>query len=123
MGSRDPAEAASLLAVEIQRLEIPWDWIRMDIEPVTEKLLSGSSSAHSGPQRARTHTQIVLLNGQAVRFPLLVHQAVMHLPSVHQLLLCAADGKDNFKGTRKTLDGPNFMHNDDFCSEGGGAKN
>lgn len=78
---------------------------------------------HSVRAHTHIHTQIVLLNGQAVRLPLLVHQAVMHLPSVHQLLLCAADGKDNFKGIRKTLDGPNFMHNDDFCSEGGGAQN
>lgn len=69
-----------------------------------------------------THTQIVLLNGQAVRLPLLVHQAVMHLPSVHQLPLCAAGETDNFIVSRKTLDGPNFMHNDD-CSEGGGAQN
>lgn len=66
----------------------------------------------------------MLLNGQAVRLPLLVHQAVMHLPSVHQLLLCAADGKENFKGERKTLGGPNFMHNDDFVArEAGGINN
>lgn len=52
----------------------------MDIEPVTEKLLSGSCSAH-------THPQIVLLNGQTLTLPFLVHQAVMHLESVHQLLM------------------------------------
>lgn len=41
-----PAEAASPLAGEIQWLEIPWDWIRIDMEPVTEKMLSGSCDAH-----------------------------------------------------------------------------
>lgn len=51
-----------LLLWKSQQLELPWDWIRMDIEP--EKLLSGSCSAHSGPQHIHTHSQIVLLNGR-----------------------------------------------------------
>lgn len=95
----------------------------MDIEPVTEKLLSGSCNAHSGPRYTHTHihTQIGLLNGQAARLPLLVHRGVMHSPSVHQLLLCVVDEKDKKKNIfffflffKGTLDGPNFMHNDDF---------
>lgn len=55
----------------------------------------------------------------------------MHLPSVHQLLLCAADEKDNFKGKRggekekeveKRLDGSNFMHNDDLVARQAGPR-
>ena len=46
----------------------------------------------------------------------------MHLPSVHQLLLCVADEKRQQQKKKKSfffffkgkLDGPNFMHNDDF---------
>lgn len=75
-------EAETLLKLPVfvlwksQQLELPWDWIRMDIEP--EKLLSGSCSAHSGPQHIHTHTQsqIVLLNGRW-HF-LYLHQALMH---------------------------------------------
>ena len=65
-------EAAIPLAVEIQNPEHPWDWIKMDVEQVTEKLKGGQGAAvlsfsctYMNTFR-HTYTQFGLLNGQAV---------------------------------------------------------
>lgn len=90
-------------------MEIPRDWIRVDIEPVTESCCQGAAT------HTHTHKDCVLLNGQAVETPFTCASGSNALAVCASAPIMRRQWKPA-RGKERSSKGPNFMHNDDFVA-------